>query len=117
MFSRCPVDKSSKIRTRAPLLASDDAMCDPMKPAPPVTKAIPVNGIRFCSFVGSGPLEAITKSIEGPYPRATCPPLHSQIPIPACLPAHRYFLGPQFWEFSLDHEFGPYREREIDSIR
>jgi hypothetical protein len=24
-----------------------EAMCEPMKPAPPVTKAIPVNGIRL----------------------------------------------------------------------
>src|ERR1043165_9039443 len=44
-FSRCPVDKSSRIRTRAPLEISDEAMCEPIKPAPPVTSAIPESGI------------------------------------------------------------------------
>src|SRR5215216_380776 len=48
MFSRWPVDKSSSTRTRAPSARSAEAMWEPMNPAPPVTKAIPVSGIRRC---------------------------------------------------------------------
>ncbi len=40
-FSRWPVERSSITRTRAPRPASPAAMCDPTKPAPPVTRTIP----------------------------------------------------------------------------
>src|ERR1051325_10888335 len=46
-FSRWPVDKSSRIRTRAPPANRAAAICEPMKPAPPVTSAIPESGIRL----------------------------------------------------------------------
>src|SRR5258708_22973893 len=48
-FSRCPVDRSSIMRTRAPRSIRASAIWDPMKPAPPVTKAIPDSGITGLS--------------------------------------------------------------------
>src|SRR6266404_3894901 len=44
-FSRCPVERSSIMRTRAPWSINAAAIWDPMKPAPPVTKAIPESAI------------------------------------------------------------------------
>src|SRR4030095_6585481 len=49
-FSRCPVDRSSITRTRNPCCASASARWEPMKPAPPVTTALPVNAILFYRY-------------------------------------------------------------------
>src|ERR1700682_1079133 len=48
-FSRCPVDRSSIMRTRAPWSLSAAAIWEPIKPAPPVTKATPESGISLLS--------------------------------------------------------------------
>ena len=39
-FLRCPVLKLSKTRTRSPRATNASAMCEPIKPAPPVTKKV-----------------------------------------------------------------------------
>src|SRR5215213_2627289 len=57
-FSRCPVDKSSSTRTRAPLAASAEAICEPINPAPPVTRAVPVSGIVYLPFTWRLPAHA-----------------------------------------------------------
>src|SRR5262249_523588 len=38
------------MRTRAPPAIRADAMCEPMKPAPPVTSAIPESGIGLPAY-------------------------------------------------------------------
>src|SRR2546423_14471009 len=44
-FSPLPVERSSITRTRAPCSLKAEAMCEPIKPAPPVTRATPERGI------------------------------------------------------------------------
>ncbi len=44
------------MRTRAPMDVSDEAMCEPIKPAPPVTSAMPFNAIGMRSVCAFEPI-------------------------------------------------------------
>src|ERR1043165_4094703 len=56
-FSSLPVERSSMTRTRAPCSLKAEARCDPMNPAPPVTRATPERGI----------FNGLLQRIQNPY--------------------------------------------------
>src|SRR2546423_10096929 len=92
-FSKYPVDRLSIILTRAPRSTRARATCEPIKPAPPVTRAISEKDIA-----------------SGPPPRI-------QTPFLAYQTAYRYFASLQSWELSLVGEFDSCPEPETDSTR
>src|ERR1044071_8859955 len=49
-FSSYPVERLSITRTRAPLANKAAVRCEPIKPAPPVTRAIPDSDINSASY-------------------------------------------------------------------
>src|SRR5205823_5668549 len=92
-FSSLPVERSSITRTRAPCSLKAEARCEPIKPAPPVTRAIPERGM----------FSALLRRIQNPSR--------------ACRWGHRYCVDQRPAPLSSSCEFCPCREPGTDSIQ